>query len=65
MGADSAGHSRQGFFVISGKKIKKKGMMPDIDICQVAPTVMKILQVPIPSDLKVKPLEVFTYGLFS
>ncbi len=60
MGADSAGHSRQGFFVISGKGIARKGLMREIEICQVAPTIMKILNVPVPSDLKVESLEVFS-----
>jgi predicted AlkP superfamily phosphohydrolase/phosphomutase len=59
VGADSAGHSRQGSFILVGPKIRKKGFIGDIDIRQVAPTVLKILDAEIPSDIEVSPLEVF------
>lgn len=59
VGADSAGHSRQGCFVISGKGIKSKGKIGDIDIRQVLPTILKLLEVKCPSDIDVNPVEVF------
>lgn len=58
VGADSAGHSRQGCFIINGKGISGKGMMADIDIKQVAPTILKLLDVPVPADIKVKKIEI-------
>lgn len=57
VGADSAGHSRQGCFIISGKNISK-GKINDIDIRQVAPTILKLLKQKIPEDIEVKPIEV-------
>lgn len=60
IGADSAGHSRQGCFIIGGPGIKNQGKMSDIRIEQVAPTIMKIINIPFPADLSlaVKPLDV-------
>src|SRR3989344_3855743 len=58
VGADSAGHSTQGLFIIAGKDIANKGDLGVINIQEVAPTIMQALQVPIPQDLKVKPLNV-------
>tara|TARA_Y100000310_G_scaffold329181_1_gene398542 strand:+ start:703 stop:2085 length:1383 start_codon:yes stop_codon:yes gene_type:complete len=58
VGADSAGHSRQGCFIIGGPKIKNKGKIEDIDIKQVALTILKLLNVEIPKDIEVKTLEV-------
>ena len=58
-GADSAGHSRQGCFIINGPKIKKKGKISDVDIRQVAPTILKLLDIRIPSEIKASPVEVF------
>lgn len=59
VGADSAGHSRQGCFIISGPGIATKGKMDDVIIRQVSPTVCKILNIPIPEDVTVEPLDVF------
>ena len=58
VGADSAGHSRQGCFIISGKGISNKGKIDDIDIRQVAPTILKLLNLRIPGDIKIKAIEV-------
>ena len=60
VGADSAGHSTQGLFIIAGKGILNRGDIGVVNIQEVAPTIMHALQVPLPSDLKVKPLEVFS-----
>lgn len=59
MGADSAGHSKQGCFIVSGKGIPNLDQIDDIDIKQVAPTVLKLLGVGIPSDITVKALDLF------
>lgn len=58
IGADSAGHSRQGCFLISGKGVAAKGDIGEADIAQVAPTILDALGVPIPSDITVKKIEV-------
>ena len=58
VGADSAGHSRQGIFIISGKDLKKRGELNDLDISQVAPTILKLLKAKIPEDIKIKQIEV-------
>lgn len=58
VGADSAGHSRQGCFIIKGKGIKNLGKIEDLDIAQVAPTILKLLDSKIPDDILVKGLEV-------
>lgn len=58
VGADSAGHSRQGCFIINGTKIKKTEKIDDIDIRQIAPTILQLLNVKIPPDIEIKPLSV-------
>jgi len=58
LGADSAGHARQGCFVISGKSLKKTGDIGEVDIAQVMPTILKLLDVDIPEDIKQKNIEV-------
>ena len=58
VGADSAGHSAQGCFIISGSGIKNKGLIQDVDIQQIAPTILTLLNEQIPSDIMVKPIEV-------
>lgn len=58
VGADSAGHSRQGCFIIAGPGIQNKGKMDDLQIAQVCPTILKIMGVPIPEDIEPDPIEV-------
>jgi predicted AlkP superfamily phosphohydrolase/phosphomutase len=58
IGADSAGHSRQGCFVIAGPGVAAKGGIGEINIKQVAPTIMRLLQVDIPEDITVKPIAI-------
>ncbi len=55
VGADSAGHSRQGSFIIKDKDIEK-GNLGEIDIAQICPTILDILDVEIPKDIKPKSL---------
>ena len=57
VGADSAGHSRQGCFIIYGEQVKKLGMVGDLDIQQVAPTILKLLGVKTPEDIKVETID--------
>lgn len=58
VGADSAGHSRQGIFIIAGDNIKNKGKINDIDIRQIAPTILRLVDAKVPEDIKIKPVEV-------
>ena len=65
IGADSAGHSRQGSFVISGKNVNNHGYIGEIDIKQVCPTIFKLLDINIPDEIKVSPIEVVKdYNLY-
>ncbi|PIN76968.1 hypothetical protein COV17_00250 [Candidatus Woesearchaeota archaeon CG10_big_fil_rev_8_21_14_0_10_36_11] len=56
VGADSAGHSRQGIFIIAGESVTRNEKIDDIDIRQIAPTVLQLLDVQIPNTIKVKPI---------
>ncbi|MCK4589163.1 MAG: alkaline phosphatase family protein [Nanoarchaeota archaeon] len=58
VGADSAGHARQGIFIIAGDKIKNKGKINDIDIRQVTPTILRIMEVKKPEDIDIQPIKV-------
>ncbi len=60
LGADTAGHSRQGSFIIAGKNIKHEKNIGELDICQVAPTILKALNSKSQHGIKVKHAEVFT-----
>lgn len=51
VGADNAGHSREGCFIIN-----KGGLKGNIKIGQVAPTILNILDVKIPEDITIAPL---------
>ncbi len=57
VGADNAGHSRQGIFVISGENIKQQGNIGEIDIKDIAPTVLNLLDAKIPDEFP-KPVDV-------
>ena len=51
-GKDDAGHSRQGMFIMN--KSNQKGYIGEIDILDVAPTILNLLKVTMPRDLKGK-----------
>jgi len=56
-GADSAGHSLYGSFIMSGNKVTNKGYLEEIDILDIAPTIYNILGYDI--DLKGKPIKYY------
>lgn len=58
IGADSAGHSREGCFIIKGEGIKNKGKIGNININQITPTILKMLDIKIPKDIQANPVEV-------
>lgn len=57
-GPDDAVHSQTGFFIISGENVKKKGNLGLRDIMDITPTIMKIMNIPIPKEIEGKPIEI-------
>jgi len=55
-GPDDAVHSQTGFFVISGKDVKKRGNLGLKDIRDITPTILKMMGIPIPKDMEGKPI---------
>jgi len=51
-GPDDAVHSHHGIFILYDPNQKIGKRIPDIDILDVAPTILKIMDIPIPSDLE-------------
>ncbi|MBI5332513.1 MAG: alkaline phosphatase family protein [Candidatus Aenigmarchaeota archaeon] len=68
IGADTAGHSRQGIIIInnlaksldidSESNLAIGRDIGEIDIRQVCPTILKLLNIKIPTDIESKPIEV-------
>ena len=56
LGADSAGHHPYGSFIISGKGVNKTGKFDIVDILDVTPTILKIMDVPNNEGLQGKPI---------
>lgn len=54
LGADSAGHHPYGSFIIAGNKVDKTGNIGVVDILDVAPTIIKLLQMESIEDLQGK-----------
>lgn len=54
-GKDDAGHSRQGIFIMN--KSLQRGDIGEVDILDIAPTILSKLGVAIPEDLKGKVIE--------
>ncbi len=55
LGSDDAGHSKQGIFIMSEKG--KERDLGDISYLDVAPTILHLLGVPVPEDMKGKILK--------
>jgi len=51
-GPDDAIHSRHGTFILHDKQLKKRGQIPDIDILDIAPTLLKRMKVSVPSTME-------------
>ena len=56
VGADSAGHSTKGIFILNSKNITKRGRIKDVDIQQITPTILKLLNLEIPKEIEYKPI---------
>ena len=53
-GSDDAGHSMQGIFIVADSSTNKKGYIGEVDILDVAPTILHKLRIEIPQDIKGK-----------
>jgi predicted AlkP superfamily phosphohydrolase/phosphomutase len=55
-GPDDAVHSRHGTFILHDRRLKQTGQIPDIDILDIAPTLLERMKMTIPSSMEGKPL---------
>jgi predicted AlkP superfamily phosphohydrolase/phosphomutase len=55
-GPDDAVHSQHGIFILHDRKLKQKGQIADIDILDIAPTLLERMKITIPSSMEGKPV---------
>lgn len=55
-GPDDAVHSQHGTFILHDSKLKQRGQIADIDIIDIAPTLLERMKIPIPSSMEGKPI---------
>lgn len=55
-GPDDAVHSQHGTFILHDRQLKQRGKIADIDIIDIAPTLLKRMNIPIPSSMEGKPI---------
>ena len=56
-GPDDAVHAQYGIFILKDPAVQKLGRIADVKILDVAPTLLKILNIPIPATMEGKPIE--------
>jgi predicted AlkP superfamily phosphohydrolase/phosphomutase len=56
-GPDDAVHAEYGIFVLRDKRLKKFGRIEDVSILDIAPTLLKSIDVEIPRTMEGKPLQ--------
>jgi predicted AlkP superfamily phosphohydrolase/phosphomutase len=56
-GSDDAGHSPEGIFIMHGQNVKSTGLLPTKKLLDMTPTILKKLDIPIPSDLEGEVIE--------
>ena len=56
-GPDDAVHAQHGIFILRDPKAKGKGQIPDVNILDVAPTLLKVMGYEIPTTMRGHPLE--------
>ncbi|MGO9646403.1 MAG: alkaline phosphatase family protein [Candidatus Bathyarchaeia archaeon] len=56
-GPDDAVHAQYGIFILKDPKIGKIGRIADVNILDVAPTLLKIFEIPAPATMEGKPIE--------
>ena len=55
-GPDDAVHSQHGIFILHDRKLKQRGQIADIDILDIAPTLLDRMKITIPSSMEGKPI---------
>ena len=55
-GPDDAVHSQHGAFILRDSELKQRGQIADIDILDIAPTLLERMKMTIPSSMEGKPL---------
>jgi predicted AlkP superfamily phosphohydrolase/phosphomutase len=55
-GPDDAVHSQHGIFILHDRKLKQRGQIADIDILDIAPTLLDRMKIAIPSSMEGKPI---------
>lgn len=56
LGEDDGGHGSHGILAMAGAGVPKKGRLEELRLFDVAPTVLKLFDLPVPEDLDGKPL---------
>jgi len=56
IGPDDAVHSQHGTFILHDSQLKQRGQIADIDILDIAPTLLERMKIPIPSSMEGKPI---------
>jgi predicted AlkP superfamily phosphohydrolase/phosphomutase len=51
-GPDDAVHSQYGIFILHDRQLAQTGPIPDVDILDVAPTLLRRLNLPVPSSME-------------
>jgi len=59
-GPDDAVHAQHGVFILNDPQLGKVGQIPDVNILDVAPTLLERLQIPIPPSMEGKPIRMNT-----
>jgi predicted AlkP superfamily phosphohydrolase/phosphomutase len=56
-GPDDAVHSNHGIFILSDPHLRPVHEVPEVDILQVAPTLLKLMEIPIPESMEGEPIQ--------
>jgi predicted AlkP superfamily phosphohydrolase/phosphomutase len=56
-GPDDAVHSQHGIFILQDRNLKQRGQISDIDILDVAPTLLQRMEISIPSTMEGRPVQ--------
>ena len=56
-GPDDAVHSQHGTFILHDRQLKQRGQIADIDILDIAPTLLARMKIKIPSSMEGKPIQ--------
>jgi predicted AlkP superfamily phosphohydrolase/phosphomutase len=56
-GPDDAVHSQYGAFILHDKQLKRTGQIPDVDVLDIAPTLLQRMKLTVPSTMEGKPVQ--------